>query len=129
MCDWSRWSLQESYGINEDKDETSRLLWNAKSFAHQMAEIGGEVSRVIRRKGKLENIRNHVDYIGEPQVIRHIFEQIRKDPKNLQRLEEIQQAEQMTCAFLAGTVDAPSQEEMLLYWEQYLEAYLEELEV
>lgn len=124
MCDWSRWTQS---GYTDRADAEWERLWFAMSFARQMTEIEGELSRVIRDEHKLNRIRKDAAYLGELQVIRRLFEYIKKDPKNSGRLQEAARAEKLTFEFLAGASGAPSQEELSNYWKQYLEAYIAEL--
>ena len=119
---WFPWN--DPYRTNE----VPGAWWFQMSFARQMAEIEGEISRVLRDKKKLERIRRDMDYQGEPQIIRHIFGYIKKDPRNTERLEEVVRAEELTYAFLAGAPGAPSQEEIGALWARYMNAYLQELE-
>lgn len=119
---WTRWKTRQR------QSETNEERWYTKSFAEQMATIECEISRVLRTKGILEKIRNDLNYIGEPQTIQHTFEIIKKDPKNVDRLGEIERAEKETFAFLSGEDNAPTAEEMKLYWDQYIQAYMDELQ-
>ena len=102
--------------------------WFAKTFLHQMAEIQGEMARVLKDKKKLEIIRTNYKYKGEPQIIQHVFNVIKKDPKNIPLRREIDLAEKETFAFLTGEKDAPSEQYMTEYWQKYLQAYMVEIE-
>jgi len=117
---WSSWPQRERPEANK--------LGRSRSFASQMAEIGGELERMLSRKGKLEQIRADRDYVGEPQVIQRIFASIKEDPKNTAFLQEVTRAEQETFAFLSGAPNAPSITDVRKYWDNYLQAYLAELE-
>lgn len=108
-------------------DEVPEAWWFAVSFTRQMAEIAGEMDRVFRDDKRLERIRQDRGYQGEPQVIRHIFQRIRMDPKNAGRQEEVARAEEQTYAFLAGASGALPKEEIAALWEGYMNAYLQEL--
>ena len=103
-------------------------IWFNESFNRQMAEIQGEVDRILSTEGKLDQIRNDKDYRGEPQVIRHLFEIIKKDPKNQDRLSKICKAEEELFAFLNGNDNAPAEEEIRRYWDGFLAAYIDEIQ-
>ncbi len=118
---WTRWKQRE-----ENEGNVSEQTCFSKSFAYHMAEIGGEINRILKREKKLERIQNNLDYIGEPQVIRHIFEMMKKNPENMVFMAEIEQAERKTFAFLSGEPDAPTAREMDDYWRKHLQAYITE---
>lgn len=119
---WTRWKQRE-----ENEGNVSEQTCFTKSFAYHMAEIGGEINRILKSEKKLERIQNSLGYIGEPQVIRHIFEMMKKNPENMVFMAEIEQAERKTFAFLSGEPDAPTAREMNDYWRKYLQAYITEL--
>lgn len=89
-----------------------------------MAKIDAELCRIIRDERKLEKIRHDIGYRGEPQVIGHIFSYIKKGPKNIERLAEVEQAEKLTFAFLSGAPDALPKDEIAKYWGKYLAEYM-----
>lgn len=122
MSIWSRWKQRE-YSRDVELDERRF----ARSFTEQMVEIEGEIGHVIRDDGKLDRIRNDKNYVGEPQTIQRVFEIIKRDPKNIALLREVERAEKETYAFLSGAPDAPSKEEMSEYWGKYMQAYTCEL--
>ena len=109
--------------INKEYQE----IWHKESFNRQMAEIQGEVDRILSSEGKLNQIRRDTDYQGEPQAIRHLFGIIKQDPKNKGRLSEICKAEEELFAFLNGNDNAPAEEEIRRYWDGFLVAYLDEI--
>lgn len=102
-------------------------IWFSSSFNRQMADIQGEVSRLLNTNGKLEEIRNNKEYQGEPQVIRHVFEIIKMDPKNKERVPEIQKAENELFDFLDGKEGLVSEEKIREYWDGFLQAYIDEI--
>ena len=120
---WSRWPQRENFA-----DESSDKHWFAKSFAAQMAEISGELGRVLRNPDKLNRIRTDSNYIGEPQTIQRVFEIIKRDPKNAELLQEVERVERETFSFLCGTPQAPSLEHMRGYWNKWFETWMDELE-
>ena len=124
MSLWTQWKKQTSGHM----DEKAEQCWFSRSFLSQMSEIEGEIRRVLRDKEKLERIRNNLDYRGEPQVIQHVFDIIKRDPKNAALLREVDLAERETYAFLRGESDAPSAKYMEEYWNKYLQAYIAETE-
>lgn len=116
---WARWVQRECDYSYDEK------IWFSKSFSHQMAEISGEILRIIRRQGRIELVRDP-KYIGEPQLIQKKFWIIKHDPQNLLHLDEIEVAENKTANFLSG--GTTTAEEMTLLWNKYLQDYLDELE-
>lgn len=120
---WSMWPQRE-HSVDAKRDKH----WFSKSFLFQMAQIDSEMERIFRNNTKLERIRANRDYVGEPQVIQHIFEWIKRDPKNVALLREIQSAEWETAAFLVGAPNAPALDEIRAYWNGYTQSYMAELE-
>ena len=121
---WSRWPQRER-PISESSDKQ----WFSKSFSFQMANIDCELQRIFRDETKLERIRTDRDYVGEPQVIQHVFEIVKRDPKNVPLLREVERAEQELFSFLSGASDAPAPEDIRVYWSKYSQAYMSEMEL
>ncbi len=121
---WSKWKRKP---VIPNSD--IMVQWLSKSFNAHMAEIQGEIDRILKHPERLEKIRNNPDYFGEPQVIHNLFLRIKRDPKSAEHCQEVIKAEEMTHAFLCGDLDAPSVDELRAFWDSYLEAYISEQEV
>ena len=103
-------------------------MFYSMSYIRQMAEIAGEVLRIVRR-GLKERIKENKDYKGEPQVIEHLFDMIKCDPKNAERLPEIKKAECGYLAYMNDEPNAPTDKELSEYWNCCVQAYVSEIEM
>ena len=113
---------------------TDEEIFFSKSFNEQMSWIGQKVEHIIRNneshkiKKKLKEKGNAAyeenEYIHN---IKRLFDIIKSDPKNKGVLREICKAEQELFAYLYDELDARTEEEILVYWNVYLQSYIAEL--
>ena len=102
-------------------------FWFRASLNCQMANVQGEIARILSTESVLDRIRREKDFRGPAEAAFNMLEIIKIDPKNLNRLPEILAAERNLRLFLYGGESAPSQEKIKEYWDSWLNAYIDEL--
>ncbi len=112
-----------------------RKIYFPKSFNEQMTWIDEEVEHIIKYNDKYhikkkiqEEGRVAYGKKGYTHAINRMFEIIKSDPKNKAVLHEVCKAEQELISFLYDESGAKSEEEIYTYWNNYLWAYVAELE-
>lgn len=105
------------------------------TFQEQMSWLGEEVEHIIKQneayhiKQKIQQQgREAYGQTGHTHAIKRLFDIIRADPKNRPLLREVDRAERELTAFLYDEPDALPEEEIFTYWNDYLWAYMAELE-
>ena len=93
------------------------------TFNRQMSEIAGEVIRLLKRSKK-----DH-SYIGEDKVIKHLFELMKDDSKNKDKMQLIEYAENNYLAYMNDQCDAPTADRLIAFWTGYIEAYIDEINI
>lgn len=95
------------------------------TFNRQMSEIAGEVIRLLKRSKK-----DH-SYIGEAEVIEHLFNFMKDDPKNdnKDKMQLIEYAENNYLAYMNDQCDAPTADQLIEFWTGYIEAYIDEINI
>ena len=96
------------------------------SFNRQMSEIAGEVIRLLKRN---KIIKDNNGYIGEDKVIKHLFELMKDDPKNKDKMQLIEYAENNYLAYMNDQCDAPTADQLIAFWTGYIEAYIDEVNI
>lgn len=99
-----------------------------------MSNIHGEILKIMKYDDKYhikKSIQNKgrtaYGEDGHTQVINRIFRIVQSDPKNEGFLEEVDRAKKEFIKWIYDEPGAMSDEEMCLYWNSYLEAYMEEV--
>ncbi len=109
--------------------EQDKTIYFPCTFNEQMAWIGEEVEMIL---GKNRNFNADITMInrneGSGHTIDRLFKIIKEDPKNISVLREVEAAEKELWAFLEHKPGAKSEEEIYTYWNNYLWAYVAELE-
>lgn len=100
-----------------------------------MAWIDEEVEHIIKyndvhklKAGIQEQGKEAYGKAGYTHAINRLFEIVKADPKNKALLCEINKAEEELKAFLYDESGALSEKEIFEYWNNYLRAYVAELE-
>jgi len=96
------------------------------SFNRQMSEIAGEVIRLLKRS---KIIKDNNGYIGEDKVIKHLFELMKDDSKNKDKMKIIEYAEYNYLAYMNDQCDAPTADQLIVFWTGYIEAYIDEVNI
>ena len=99
-----------------------------------MSNIHGEIIKIMKYDDKYhikKSIQNKgrtaYGEDGHTQVINRIFRIVQSDPKNEGFLEEVDRAKEEFVKWIYDEPGAMSDEEMCLYYNSYLEAYMEEV--
>lgn len=116
-------------------DLKDKEIYFPRSFNEQMTWIDEEVERIIKynktrqtKKKIQEQGKAAYGQIGYTHAINRMFEIIKVDPKNKALIREVNRAEQELIAFLYDEPDALSEKEIFTYWNNYMWAYVAELE-
>lgn len=119
----------------KDYFEKDNEIFFSCTFNEQMTWIGEEVERIIKNNEKFhtkEKIYKEGKQAygkgGHTYTIHRLFGVIKADPKNQALLREINRAEQELIAFLYDEPESLTENEIFTYWNQYLWAYIAELE-
>lgn len=106
-----------------------------RTFNEQMAWIGEEVEHIIKHNATRQTKqsirqqgREAYGQNGYTHTIKRMFDIIKADPKNRALMREVDRAEQELTAFLYDEPGALPEEEILAYWNNYMWAYIAELE-
>ena len=106
-------------------------VWNKMTFAEQMANISGEVQRIINI---LENGGGvNLNDIGSMQTIIRAFKKSQNDPKNIDRLSELNKAENELTELIAlrdkvsKRVFNSRVRAVKKYWKEWLDLYCKEI--
>ncbi len=110
--------------------EWDKKIYFPMTFNEQMAWIDEEVEYILKGKNQKSNagitMINRKKSAG--RVIKRLFKIIKEDPKNISVMREVEAAEKELWAFLEHKPGAKSEEEIYTYWNNYLWAYVAELE-
>lgn len=111
--------------------EWEKSIYFPMTFNEQMAWIDEEVELILRSKNR--NFNADITEInrkaGSGHAIERLFNIIKEDPKNISMLREVEAAERDLWAFIEDKPGAKSEEEIYTYWNNYLRAYVAELEL
>lgn len=107
------------------------------SFLRQMAEIQGEQERLFRYVDRGDY--SAISESGHLRVIKKLINMSKCDPRNVNRVEELERAEKELYSFIAEVSLLEEKTRLSLtlsrrkkkitkYWKKFLEAYCKELE-
>ena len=107
-------------------------IYSPKSFNEQMSWIDESIEHIIKhgkiKKDIQERGRASYGKQGYTHAIHRLFEIIKADPKNKAVLGEVYRAEQELMSYLYDEPDALPEAQIAAYWNNYLQAYIAELE-
>ena len=106
-------------------------IYFPRTFNEQMAWIGEEVEHIIKYNLKADIQEQGIEVYGKNGVthaINRLFEIVKADPKNKALLREIRKSEEEFKAFLYDQPSSLLESEIYEYWNNYLWAYVAELE-
>lgn len=107
-------------------------IYFPKSFNEQMSWIDESIEHIIKhgkiKKDIQERGRASYGKQGYTHAIHRLFEIIKADPKNKAVLREVYRAEQELMSYLYDEPDALPEAQIAAYWNNYLQAYIAELE-
>lgn len=124
-----RYTISIEIGRRGDvKVDRVRECLMGESFNYQMSWIDETVTHMIKHNLKpkiMAEGREAYGQKGYTHALNRIFNVIKNDPKNRERIDEVAEAEQALKDYLYD--GAYSDEEMLSYWRIYTENYINEL--
>lgn len=116
-------------------DEIDKQIYFSRTFNEQMAWIDEEVEHIIKhndvhkiKAGIQKQGKEAYGEAGYTHAINRLFEIVKSDPKNRALLREVNKAEEELKAFLYDDPGALSEAEISEYWNNYMCAYVAELE-
>lgn len=113
-------------------NKMDKKIYFPKSFNEQMSWIAESVEYIIKHGKIKKNVqeRGRAAYGKQDYTyaIHRLFELIKADPKNGAVLREVYRAEQELMSYLYDEPGALPEAQIAAYWNNYLQAYIAELE-